>query len=150
MPMNGQLSYVDMMEKEQSRTGFETFGIHMMLDGYDADPARLADQALITDLLHRLPSELGMHAIAPPQVVAVGPKNRKDPGGISGMVMIAESHLSFHTFPARRFLTADLYTCQNDLETGRITLMLQEAFAMQDVDVHVQRRGLRYPSRNIA
>ncbi len=149
MPLAGSFAYIDMVEQNQTRPGFETFGVHMMLDGYDADPARLADKALIATLLHRIPAELGMHTIAPPQVVEVGPKNRKGPGGISGVVMIAESHLSFHTFPARRFLTADIYTCQNDLETGRITLLLQEAFLMKDVDVHVQRRGLRYPQSNL-
>lgn len=149
MPLAGSYAYIDMVEQDQTRPGFETFGVHMMLDGYDADPARLADKALIAALLHRIPAELGMHAIAPPQVVEVGPKNRKDPGGLSGVVMIAESHLSFHTFPKRRFLTADLYTCQNDLETGRITRMLQDAFLMTDVDVYVQRRGLRYPGANV-
>lgn len=150
MPPAAQTAFVERAEPGLLGPGFETFGVHMMLDGYDADPLRLADKALIERLLQRIPVELGMHLIAPPQVVEVGPKNRKDPGGISGVVMIAESHLSFHTFPARRFLSADLYTCQNDLETGRITQMLREAFAMQDVDVRVQRRGLRYPKANIA
>jgi len=149
MPLAGSFAYIEMVERDQTHPGFETFGVHMMLDGYDADPVRLADKALIAQLLHRIPAELGMHTIAPAQVVEVGPKNRKDPGGLSGVVMIAESHLSFHTFPARRFLTADLYTCQNDLETGRITLMLQEAFAIREVDVHVQRRGLRFPRANL-
>ncbi len=57
----------------------------------------------------------------------VGPKNRKDPGGISGFVMIAESHFSLHTFPARRFVTLDIYTCQNSLDTAAITAQLAAA-----------------------
>lgn len=150
MTPDAQTAFVERIERGQPDCGFESFGVHLMLDGYDADPRHLADKALIERLLKRIPVELGMHPIAPPQVVDVGPKNRKDPGGISGVVMIAESHLSFHTFPARRFLSADLYTCQNDLETGRITQMLREAFAMKDVDVRVQRRGLRHPKADIA
>lgn len=127
----------------------ETFGLHLMLDGYGADPALLADPARLRGLLDALPGELGMHPISTPQVVAVGPKNRKDPGGLSGFVMIAESHLSFHTFPARGFVTIDVYTCQNDLDVPAVSARLIAAFAIRDADVHVQRRGLRYPAVDV-
>ncbi len=82
----------------------EQFGVHLMIDGYDADPIRLADRFLLEALLRDLPDHMGMHRISEAVIVEVGPKNRKDPGGISGFVMIAESHFSLHTFPARRLL----------------------------------------------
>jgi S-adenosylmethionine decarboxylase len=126
----------------------EQFGVHLMIDGYDADPVRLADPHLLENLLQDLPDHLGMHRISEVVVVEVGPKNRKDPGGISGFVMIAESHFSLHTFPARRFITLDIYTCQNSLDTAAITAQLASALGLTDMDVHVQPRGLRYPSEN--
>lgn len=125
------------------------FGVHLMLDGYDCDPARLADRAGLAALLAQLPADLGMHPIADPVVVEVGAQNRKDPGGLSGFVMIAESHLSFHTFPARRFISIDIYTCQNDLDCDGVATRLRTAFGIGDADVHVQRRGLRYPAENV-
>lgn len=88
----------------------ETFGVHIMLDGYDADGPLMQDEDALSRVLHGLPAEMGMHAISDPVVVKVGPNCAKDPGGLSGLVMIAESHISFHTFPARRFVTMDLYT----------------------------------------
>ena len=127
----------------------ETFGLHLMLDGYGADPALLADPARLRGLLDALPGELGMHPISTPQVVAVGPKNRKDPGGLSGFVMIAESHLSFHTFPARGFVTIDVYTCQNDLDTDTLITQFTTAFKLQSCDTYIQKRGTRYPAENI-
>ncbi len=126
----------------------EQFGVHLMIDGYDADPARLADPVLLEALLRELPDRMGMHRISDTVVVEVGPKNRKDPGGISGFVMIAESHFSLHTFPARRFVTLDIYTCQNSLDTAAITAQLASALGMTDMDVFVQPRGIRYPSEN--
>jgi S-adenosylmethionine decarboxylase len=33
------------------------------------------------------------------------------PVGVSGIVLISESHVSFHTFPEKGILTLDLYTC---------------------------------------
>ena len=90
-----------------------------------------------------------MHPIHVPVVVEVGQKNRKDPGGLSGFVMIAESHLSFHTFPARGFVSIDFYTCQNDLDIARVSARLRAAFGIRDADIHVQKRGLRYPADNL-
>ena len=125
------------------------FGVHLMLDGYGADPARLRERARLTGLLDTLPALLGMHPIAPAQVVEVGPNNRKDPGGLSGFVMIAESHISFHTFPARGFVTIDLYTCCDTLDRKRVVALLTEAFGINSVDVFVQARGLRYPLADV-
>ena len=125
------------------------FGVHLMLDGYDASKALLADERALCQLLDRLPVELGMHPIAAPLVVAVGPMNAKDPGGLSGFVMIAESHISFHTLPSRGFVSIDVYTCQNDLDVPRVTARLTDAFGIHDADVHVEKRGLRYPARDL-
>ena len=108
-----------------------------MLDGYGADPARLRDRARLTGLLDTLPALLGMHPIAPAQVVEVGPNNLKDPGGLSGFVMIAESHISFHTFPARGFVSIDLYTCRDTIDRARVVGLLTEAFAITSLDVFV-------------
>jgi S-adenosylmethionine decarboxylase len=127
----------------------EQFGIHVMLDGYGASEALLADKDYLMSLLHTLPGELGMHAISPPTVVEVGPLNPKDPGGVSGFVMIAESHISFHTFPKRGFVTMDLYTCQAEMDSDRIVDLLKDRFQLTDADVFVQPRGLRYPSDNV-
>ena len=126
-------------------SGTGQFGVHLMLDGYGADPARLRDRERLAGLLDTIPALLDMHPIAPAQVVAVGPNNRKDPGGLSGFVMIAESHISFHTFPSRGFVTVDLYTCSDTIDRARVVALLTEAFAIGNADVFIQARGLRYP-----
>jgi S-adenosylmethionine decarboxylase len=125
------------------------FGVHLMVDGYGASPARLRDRPRLEALLHDLPARTGMYRICEPVVVEVGPNNMKDPGGISGFVMIAESHLSFHTFPARGFVTIDLYTCRDELDSDRILEILRGTFGFTDADVFVQDRGLRYPASDV-
>lgn len=128
----------------------EPFGVHLMIDGYDADGPLMTDPEALRSLLDRLPSEMGMHPICTPVVVSVGPNCHKDPGGLSGFVMIAESHISFHTFPGRGFVTIDLYTCQTGLDRQATLHRLLRAFRLTDADVHVQERGLRYPARDLA
>jgi S-adenosylmethionine decarboxylase len=78
----------------------EQFGVHIMIDGYGADHALLSDEDYLRGLLGTLPAEMGMHPICAPQLVEVGPMNPKDPGGLSGFVMIAGSHFSSHKFPS--------------------------------------------------
>ena len=127
----------------------EQFGVHLMFDGYNANPSLLGNREHLTKLLSEIPSKMNMHTICVPAVVEVGELNKKDPGGISGFVMIAESHISYHTFPKRGFVSADVYTCQNDLDVERFTALLAEAFGTTDYDTYVQKRGLRYPTENI-
>jgi S-adenosylmethionine decarboxylase len=125
------------------------FGVHYMLDGYGASCELLKDKEALLNILETLPIEMGMHTICEPVVVEVGPKNDKDPGGVSGFVLIAESHISFHTFPNRGFVTIDVYTCQNELDTDKLTKKFTEAFQLTDVDESVKARGTKYPVNNI-
>ena len=127
----------------------EQFGVHLLFDGYNADAALLSDKDHLTRLLTEIPKKMKMHTITEPVVVEVGPLNEKDPGGISGFILIAESHISYHTFPKRGFVTADIYTCQNDLDSEAFTELLSAVFGTTDYDVQVIKRGLRYPSENI-
>lgn len=125
------------------------FGVHLMIDGYYANSAAMTDKKVLRTLLETLPGEMGMHTICDPVVTEVGSNCLKDPGGLSGVVMIAESHISFHTFPARGFVTIDLYTCQNDLDTDAASKRLVEAFGIVEADIYIQERGMRYPTENL-
>lgn len=141
----------DAINVQRSLQHVETsqLGVHLMLDGYDGSAAKLADQSLITDLLSPLPCSLGMHKIAEPAVVAAGPQNRTDPGGLSGFILSAEGHICVHTFPARGYVSADVYTCQNRLDVETIVAWFKTAFELQNVERHKINRGLSSPSRNI-
>lgn len=128
----------------------EPFGLHVMIDGYDAREPVMTDPAALERLLCDLPGEMGMHRICDSVVVEVGPNCAKDPGGLSGFVMIAESHIAFHTFPARGFVTIDLYTCRTATDRQAVVARLMAAFGLTDAEVQVVERGLRYPAENLA
>lgn len=125
------------------------FGTHFIFDGYGADKNILRDRERLRVFLSQLTADLHMHSLHEPVVAEVGPNNKKDPGGISGFVMIAESHISVHTFPNRGFITADVYTCQNELDTQRLTSSFVEHFQIKDFETHTLPRGTRYPVEDI-
>ena len=125
------------------------FGVHLTLDGYGGAQHLLADADRVLACLSELPERLGMHKLAEPLLVELGHHSPKDPGGVSGFVIIAESHISIHTFPLRGFVSADVYTCQNTLDTEQICQYFAEAFDLQDLEINLVRRGTRYPQHNI-
>lgn len=125
------------------------FGEHLTLDGYGGNPERLNDKELVLASLNELPRLLGMKKLSEPEVYYAQGNDAKDPGGWSGFVVIAESHISVHTFPGRKFLTADVYTCKNGMDCAFITGYFRDRFELDDIEEHFIRRGTRYPAANV-
>src|SRR3989338_1019417 len=109
------------------------FGTHLTLDGYGADSSRLGDMHLVFKSLDELPGLLKMKKITTPYVVYYPGNNKKDSGGYSGFVMIAESHISVHTFPKNRFVSIDVYTCQGDLDVAKAIAYFRKIFGIREV-----------------
>ena len=86
--------------------------MHLAIDGYEADPAKLSDEALVFRFLDEYPCVIGMNKVAPPQVYSYTGKVPDD-WGVSGFVIIAESHISVHTFPDRGYLNIDIFSCND-------------------------------------
>jgi S-adenosylmethionine decarboxylase len=125
------------------------FGLHLTLDGYQGDPQRLGDAEVVRAWLDELPEALGMNKLIRPCLVEVGAQNEKDPGGVTGFVLIAQSHLSVHTFPRRRFVSADIFTCQDHLDHEGIRQSLIATFRLGEVESNLIERGTRYPLVNL-
>ncbi|MES2213893.1 MAG: adenosylmethionine decarboxylase [Patescibacteria group bacterium] len=125
------------------------FGEHLTIDGYGGDQELLNNKEIVERALSELPTLLGMHTICEAVVVSAPANNLKDPGGWSGFVMIAESHISIHTFPARGFVSIDVYTCQNGLGIEKIKGYFNTAFSLRDQEINFIKRGTRYPEHNI-
>ena len=125
------------------------FGEHVTLDGYNGDYELLNSKDAVLAALQELPGELGMHILGGPVVYFAPGNDSKDPGGWSGFVVIEESHISMHTFPARGFISADVYTCQNGLDVEKIKKAFRDRFKIEDEEVNFIRRSTRYPVENL-
>ena len=84
-----------------------------------------------------------------PYVVSAPDNHAKDPGGWSGFLIIAESHISIHTFPKRQFFSADVYTCKNGIDQEYVVDFFKKKFKLKDVEKHFVRRGVKYPDHNL-
>ncbi len=125
------------------------FGEHITIDGYGGAFEKLEDRECVLAVISDLPEILGMIKICEPELVRFEGNDKKDPGGWSGYVMIAESHISIHTFSRRGFLSADVYSCQNGLDIEKIRDYFRAKFDLKDMEVNHIKRGTRYPDENI-
>ena len=66
-------------------------------------------------------------------------------GGVTGVVLLAESHLAVHTWPELRSVTLDVYVCNfsadNTQRAHQLMDTLQAVFAPRRVERHALSRG---------
>lgn len=119
------------------------FGPHLVFDGYGCPQRRLGDLDGLYRLLDQLPGQIGMTKIMPPYVFRHG-----DPAdaafGVSGFVLIAESHISVHTFPQRRYLNVDVFSCE-PFDVENAVRALKTAFTPRRVEWKLLDRGKEFP-----
>lgn len=65
------------------------------------------------------------------------------PWGISGVVVISESHIAIHTWPERRFAAVDIFTCSSSMDFNPAVRYLTEAFRSRRPNVRRIPRGER-------
>jgi S-adenosylmethionine decarboxylase len=114
------------------RDGMKFAGMHLLVDLWDAShlnepdyiDAALCEAALAAQatILHS-----HFHHFAPS-------------GGVSGVVVLAESHISIHTWPERNFAAIDIFMC-GACDPYASLPVLRRAFSPARVDIGEQRRG---------
>ena len=117
--------------------------MHLTIDGYGGDRELLSSEALVASLLDRYPGEIKMTKIAPPFVYRYVGEKPED-WGVSGFVLIAESHIAIHTFPDRGYVWVDVFSCK-EFETDGATDRIVESFGLSHIKTTVLERGLEYP-----
>jgi deoxyhypusine synthase/S-adenosylmethionine decarboxylase proenzyme len=118
------------------------FGPHLILDGSKCNTQKLADRILIEQLLNDYPRAIGMTKIGGPYMFEY---QAPDPeySGVSGLVVIAESHIAIHTFPELDYFTMDIFSCRNfDHETA--IAYIKDALEVKEMDRMLVQRGLSF------
>ena len=117
--------------------------MHLTIDGYGGDRELLGSEALVRSLLDRFPGEIQMTKISEPFVLNYSGVKPED-WGITGFVIIAESHISVHTFPEYGYVWADIFSCK-EFEAPEALRKIADAFGLTSVTERILERGLEYP-----
>lgn len=114
-----------------------TSGCEWVVDAAGCTPATLASRPALESLFAGLVEDLQLHPVAPAMW-----HQFPGPGGITGLVLLAESHLAVHTFPEHGSLSLNLFCCR-PRETWNFEAQLQARFGASQVDVRYLERRLR-------
>ncbi len=116
--------------------------MHLVIDGFGCDYAQLADPEHVRRFLDAYPDAIKMTKITPPNVYTYrGPK--PEDWGVSGVVLIAESHISVHTFPVHHHVNVDVFSCK-EFDAERALGEIRDYFSMESVRSWVLDRGLEH------
>ena len=88
------------------------FGLHLTLDLLENDVSRLRSMELVYNFLLEFPGAIGMESVTRPYVFPYEGRVPADKG-ITGFVVIAESHVSAHTFPEKDYCFVDVFSCKH-------------------------------------
>lgn len=120
-----------------------SFGPHLTLDLNECNPAKLGDFDLVFDVLNNLPDLIGMTKITQPYVFKYAGLVPEDKG-ITGFIVIAESHISIHTFQEKDYVFLDLFSCK-PFDYTYAQQYLVDTFESRKPTIHVVERGLDFP-----
>ena len=116
--------------------------MHLVIDGYGGDYESLGNAEIIYDFLMDYPDRIGMTKVAPPQVYTYRGQKPGD-WGLSGFVLIAESHITIHTFPERGFVNVDIFSCK-EFDAEASLPVVKRLFGLTEMETCLLERGLEY------
>jgi S-adenosylmethionine decarboxylase len=109
------------------------FGSQVVLDLYDCETTHLDD-------LQWVKTTLVNAALAAGATIVETVFHKFAPWGISGVVVIAESHLAIHIWPENRYAAVDVFTCGENVQMDVASAFLKREFRAKRA---VQRRFMR-------
>ncbi len=108
-------------------------GKHIILELYDCPAALLKDPALMEKFMREAAEAAGA-------TIVDSKFHHFSPHGVSGVVLIKESHLTIHTWPEHNYAAIDLFTC-GDIKTEAAIAHLTEALAAGKAERRMIERG---------
>ncbi len=116
--------------------------MHLVIDGFGGNTDKMWDKDLVRRFLIDYPDALDMTRITEPKVLEYNAPKPED-SGVSGFVIIAESHISIHTFPVKSYVNIDIFSCQPfDHELALDDA--KELFDLEDTKTWLLERGLEW------
>ena len=115
-----------------TRDGARWAGTHLLIDLYEAED--------LSDLDHMEATLKSCIAAAGATLLHFHLHHFTPNDGISGVAVLAESHISVHTWPEAGYAAFDVFMC-GDADPHACTAILKTAFRAGRVDVTEARRG---------
>lgn len=113
----------------------QSLGNHLIIELYECDQELINDAQGVEDALIQAVKISGAKMV---QSVI----HKFNPHGISGVIVIEESHFSVHTWPEYGYCALDIFTCGDEIDYYSALKYLKEVFQAKNLSVTEMKRGL--------
>lgn len=110
----------------------QALGRHLIVEVFDADPSLLNDAQALEQLL--LDAARAVHATVIQSVF-----HQFSPYGVSGVVVIAESHLAIHTWPEYGYAAIDIFTCGPKMDLDAAIEVIRAGLGGRIFQIEIRR-----------
>ena len=110
-------------------------GKHLLLELNDCDPTLLNDINIIKSIMLAAANEAGATVLGESF-------HQFSPQGVSGVILIAESHLSIHTWPEHGYAGADIFTCGTRVQPEKAAEVIIQRMKPRTHSIMLLYRGM--------
>ena len=115
--------------------------VHLMLELYGCNRQLLENETLVHRVLDEYPARVAMEKVSPVHLYQIETSNPLD-AGLSGFVVIAQSHISLHAWPEYGEVDIDICSCK-DFSAEDAIAFAKEMFQSDDIESHFVVRATR-------
>lgn len=119
-----------------------SIGSHLLADFYDCECGMLDNKNWLEKVLTESVKRANAKALT-------SNFHEFNPFGISGVIIIAESHFAVHTWPEHKFVSLDIYTCGGNTSPWSAFEYLKKMFKPKNVSVVEMKRGVLDVERKV-
>lgn len=112
----------------------KALGNHIIAEFYNCDKQVMNDAPFIEQIMNEA-------AILSGATVVGSHFHTFNPHGVSGVVVIAESHLSIHTWPEYGYAAVDIFTCGETIDAEKAFIFMKEQFKATSTSTVEMKRG---------
>lgn len=113
----------------------KTLGVHLLLDLENCDQKILDDLNTIKQTLIIAAQKSGAHIMGETF-------HKFTPVGVTGIVSIAESHISIHTWPEFKYAAVDIFSCGEDFDLESCVKVISDNLKCKHITRKTIKRGL--------
>jgi len=112
-------------------------GYHLMMEFYGCDSEKINSRKFLHQAVKAAVKQVGL--------TNLGSRfHQFDPQGVTGFTLLAQSHISLHTWPEYGYLVLDIFTCGDQKQADRLAAHFLERLHPARVNRQVLRKGFQY------
>lgn len=131
------MDWQESASRQDPGTGLSPFetGCEYVVDAYGCDPDALRELDVLAGLCEQIIQDLELQVVGSPQW-----HQFPEPGGVTGLYLLSESHLACHTYPELCFASFNLYCCRSRSDWAWDE-MLSKRLGAKQVELRCLPRG---------